>query len=81
MGEKPLATTIQYYLRISRLLKPCDSDLSPTTIFTISPVLHYSPHNILLRKLLFEVCVVGERLSIEHTHPLGWLQFSHSHVR
>ncbi|KAL8690854.1 MAG: hypothetical protein Q9224_004306, partial [Gallowayella concinna] len=80
MSEKPLATTLEDCLKIYRSLQPPESH-SPSKIFSIGHVLHYSPHNILLRKLLLEDCVIGEILSIEHTEPVGWWHFSHSYVR
>jgi len=43
--------------------------------------LRYSPHNILLHKLLVEEGVVGDIVSVEHTEPVGWWHFSHSYVR
>ena len=80
MSEKPLATTLQDCLKIYRSLQP-PGTLSPQSIFSIGHVLHYSPHNILLRKLLLEEEVIGDILSIEHTEPVGWWHFSHSYVR
>ena len=80
MSEKPLATTLQDCLKIYRSLQPPGSP-NPEVIFSIGHVLHYSPHNILLRKLLLEQEVIGDILSIEHTEPVGWWHFSHSYVR
>ncbi|KAL9635057.1 MAG: hypothetical protein Q9164_003702 [Protoblastenia rupestris] len=80
MSEKPLATNLQDCLKIYRALQPPGS-VSPKVIFSIGHVLHYSPHNILLRKLLLEDEVIGDILSIEHTEPVGWWHFSHSYVR
>jgi predicted dehydrogenase len=51
------------------------------TVFAIGHVLRYSPHNILLRKLLIEDRVIGDICSIEHTEPVGWWHFTHSYVR
>lgn len=80
MCEKPLATTLNDCLKIYRSLKP--SDLAPAkNIFSIGHVLRYSPHNMLLRKLLLEDEVIGDIISIEHTEPVGWWHFSHSYVR
>ncbi|KAL8850325.1 MAG: hypothetical protein Q9221_004740 [Calogaya cf. arnoldii] len=78
MSEKPLATTLQDCLSIYKSLQLHDSGSS---MFSIGHVLHYSPHNILLRKLLVEDCVIGDILSVEHTEPVGWWHFSHSYVR
>ncbi|CAI4216748.1 unnamed protein product [Parascedosporium putredinis] len=50
-------------------------------IFSIGHVLRYSPHNMLLRKLLLEDRVVGDICSVEHTEPVGWWHFAHSYVR
>ena len=80
MSEKPLATTLDDCLRISRSIQP-DPQEAPGRIFAIGHVLRYSPHNILLRKLLLEDDVIGEVISIEHTEPVGWWHFSHSYVR
>lgn len=80
MSEKPLATTLRDCLDIYRSLQP-PQDGSPRALFSIGHVLHYSPHNMLLRKLLLDDRVIGEILSIEHTEPVGWWHFSHSYVR
>ena len=58
-----------------------DAKPGPSKIFSIGHVLRYSPHNILLRKLLLHDQVIGEVVSIEHTEPVGWWHFSHSYVR
>ncbi|KAL8757423.1 MAG: hypothetical protein Q9184_004212 [Pyrenodesmia sp. 2 TL-2023] len=80
MSEKPLATTLRDCLNIYRTLQP-PQGASPKALFSIGHVLHYSPHNMLLRKLLLEDGAIGEILSIEHTEPVGWWHFSHSYVR
>ena len=80
MSEKPLATNLSDCLRIYRALQPSDSS-PPRAVFSIGHVLRYSPHNILLRKLLLEDGVIGETISIEHTEPVGWWHFAHSYVR
>ena len=74
--EKPLATSLTDCLSISSALSSY-----PTKVVSIGHVLHYSPHNILLRKLLTTDQVIGEIVSIEHTEPIGWWHFSHSYVR
>ena len=74
--EKPLALSLKDCLSISTSLKQY-----PSRIVSIGHVLRYSPHNILLRKLLLEDCAIGEIVSIEHTEPIGWWHFSHSYVR
>ena len=76
MCEKPLATTLNDCLLIQRSLQAY-----PQRIFAIGHVLRYSPHNLLLRHLVFEQKVIGDVLSIEHTEPVGWWHFSHSYVR
>nr|POF03865.1 glucose--fructose oxidoreductase [Quercus suber] len=76
MCEKPLATTLSDCLRIQRTLK-----LYPDRVFAIGHVLRYSPHNMLLRDLLLDKCVIGDVLSMEHVEPVGWWHFSHSYVR
>ncbi|KAL9045702.1 MAG: hypothetical protein Q9214_001298 [Letrouitia sp. 1 TL-2023] len=80
MSEKPLATTLSDCLKIYRSLQP-SSLQSPETVFSTGHVLHYSPHNMLLKTLLKDHQAVGEILSIEHTEPVGWWHFSHSYVR
>jgi len=80
MCEKPLATTLDDCLKIYRSLKPSEGECL-RTVFSIGHVLRYSPHNMLLRKLLLEDNVIGDILSVEHTEPVGWWHFSHSYVR
>ena len=80
MCEKPLATTLEDCTRIYRALKPPAGE-GAKTVFSIGHVLRYSPHNMLLRKLLLEDRVIGDVLSIEHTEPVGWWHFAHSYVR
>ena len=81
MSEKPLATTLQSCLNIYRSLRPNGGASRPDKVFSIGHVLRYSPHNMLLRKLLLEERVIGDIISIEHTEPVGWWHFSHSYVR
>lgn len=80
MSEKPLATTLQDCINIYSALRPPSLD-HPQTVFSIGHVLHYSPHNMLLRKLLLEEEVIGDIISIEHAEPVGWWHFAHSYVR
>lgn len=80
MSEKPLATTLDDCLKIYRCLQPSGTNI-PSRVFSIGHVLRYSPHNMLLRKLLLEDDVIGDILSIEHTEPVGWWHFAHSYVR
>lgn len=77
MCEKPLATTMEDCVAMFKALKP----LRGSKIFSIGHVLRYSPHNLLLRKLLVHDCVLGELNSVVHTEPVGWWHFAHSYVR
>lgn len=81
MCEKPLATNLEDCVSIYRSLLPGDSFATPPKIFSIGHVLRYSPHNMLLRKLLLEDKVIGEIVSVNHTEPVGWWHFAHSYVR
>ena len=81
MCEKPLATTLDDCISIYRSLLPNLPNTTPSKIFSIGHVLRYSPHNMLLRKLLVEDKVIGEIMSINHTEPVGWWHFTHSYVR
>ena len=74
--EKPLALSLSDCRDISSALEKY-----PPKITSIGHVLRYSPHNILLRKLLLDEQAIGEIVSIEHTEPIGWWHFSHSYVR
>ncbi|MCJ1325493.1 hypothetical protein MMC10_002156 [Thelotrema lepadinum] len=80
MSEKPLATNLEDCIRIYKCLQPPDGS-EPETVFSVGHVLRYSPHNMLLRKLLLQDFAIGEIISIEHTEPVGWWHFSHSYVR
>ncbi|ORY62363.1 uncharacterized protein BCR38DRAFT_438263 [Pseudomassariella vexata] len=77
MCEKPLATTLGDCVNMYRALAPHQKD----KVFSIGHVLRYSPHNMMLRKLLLEDNVIGDILSVVHTEPVGWWHFSHSYVR
>ncbi|KAJ5773930.1 Oxidoreductase N-terminal [Penicillium paradoxum] len=83
--EKPLALSLDDCLTVYRTLQPPEgADQTPrpaAKIFSIGHVLRYSPHNVLLRKLLLEEQVVGDIVSLEHCEPVGWWHFSHSYVR
>ena len=79
MSEKPLATSLEDCMQIYRSLRP--GGRAQEKIFSIGHVLRYSPHNMLLRKLLVEDEVIGEVMSMEHTEPVGWWHFTHSYVR
>lgn len=80
MCEKPLAPNLNDCLDIYRALLP-DSSQTPSKLFSIGHVLRYSPHNMLLRKLLVEDKVIGEVQAVNHTEPVGWNHFTHSYVR
>lgn len=77
MCEKPLATNMEDCLAMYKALKP----LQGSSIFSIGHVLRYSPHNLLLRKLLVDHQVIGHVNSAVHTEPVGWWHFAHSFVR
>ncbi|KAI1077152.1 NAD(P)-binding protein [Whalleya microplaca] len=77
MCEKPLATTLDDCVDMYRAMAPHQKD----KVFSVGHVLRYSPHNMMLRKLLLEDKAVGEILSIVHTEPVGFWHFSHSYVR
>lgn len=81
LSEKPLATTLQGCLAIRNALSFSGSESQLNRIFGVGHVLRYSPHNMLLRKLLLQDRVIGDVLSIEHAEPVGWWHFSHSYVR
>ncbi|KAM3075956.1 hypothetical protein ACMFMG_006532 [Clarireedia jacksonii] len=82
MCEKPLATTLIDCVDIYKAMLPdLPRTTQPSRIFSIGHVLRYSPHNVLLRKLLLEEKVIGDVLSINHTEPVGWWHFTHSYVR
>ncbi|KAL8777408.1 MAG: hypothetical protein Q9194_002566 [Teloschistes cf. exilis] len=76
--EKPIATTLKDCQEIYVSLGGAKS---PDRVFSTGHVLRYSPHNMLLRKLLLEDRAIGELISVEHTEPVGWFHFSHSYVR
>lgn len=78
--EKPLSTSLRSCLDIYTAVRPSPST-PPTTLFGIGHVLRYSPHNMLLRRLVLDDKVVGDILSLEHTEPIGQRHFSHSYVR
>lgn len=77
--EKPLATSLKDCLDISAAMSSQNGQQS--AIFGIGHVLRYSPHNMLLRRLVLEEQVIGAVLSMEHTEPVGNWHFSHSYVR
>jgi len=80
MCEKPLATRMRDCVDMYRAVRGGVSE-EPKSLFSIGHVLRYSPHNILLRKLILEDRAIGDVLSVEHTEPVGWWHFAHSYVR
>ncbi|KAI6783728.1 putative oxidoreductase-like protein [Emericellopsis cladophorae] len=76
MCEKPLACSLDDCLAMYRALKGHDKK-----IFHIGHVLRYSPHNVLLRRLLLEERAIGDINSVVHTEPVGWWHYTHSYVR
>lgn len=80
MCEKPLATCLEDCVEVYKALLPGPGK-KQERIFSIGHVLRYSPHNMLLRKLLLQDRVIGEIMSINHTEPVGWWHFTHSYVR
>ncbi|KAM7191983.1 1,5-anhydro-D-fructose reductase [Rhypophila sp. PSN 637] len=81
MCEKPLATRLQDCVDMYRALRSNTNEKGEQLVFSIGHVLRYSPHNMLLRKLLLEDRVIGDILSVVHTEPVGWWHFTHSYVR
>ncbi|KAL4969585.1 Gfo/Idh/MocA family oxidoreductase [Aspergillus stella-maris] len=84
--EKPLALSLgdclSVYASWTRSSATAQSEkLQPISIFSIGHVLRYSPHNLMLRKLVREEKVIGDIVSIEHTEPVGHWHFAHSYVR
>jgi predicted dehydrogenase len=79
MSEKPLATSLKDCLNIYNSILA--KGLEESRLFAVGHVLRYSPHNILLRKLLLEEEAIGEIVSIVHTEQVGWWHFAHSYVR
>lgn len=77
MCEKPLATSLDDCVAMYKAMRPFQT----SKVFSIGHVLRYSPHNIMLRKLLVEDRVLGDISSIIHTEPVGWWHFTHSYVR
>ncbi|KAK1781383.1 hypothetical protein QBC45DRAFT_406045 [Copromyces sp. CBS 386.78] len=81
MCEKPLATTLRDCVDMYEALRTNTNAKGEQMVFSIGHVLRYSPHNMLLRKLLLEDRVIGDVLSVVHTEPVGWWHFTHSYVR
>ncbi|CAF3625772.1 unnamed protein product [Fusarium graminearum] len=80
MCEKPLAPNLEDCMAIYNSLSP-DSSGCSEKLFAIGHVLRYSPHNIMMRKLLLEDKLIGDIMSVNHTEPVGWYHFTHSYVR
>lgn len=81
MCEKPLATRLDDCVEMYRALRDNVDARGEQCVFSIGHVLRYSPHNMVLRRLLLEERVIGDILSIVHTEPVGWWHFTHSYVR
>jgi predicted dehydrogenase len=81
MCEKPLATSLDDCIDIMGTVTREWEILGRKTVFGIAHVLRYSPHNVMLRKLVREERVVGDVISVEHTEPIGWWHMTHSFVR
>lgn len=81
MCEKPLATTLRDCIDMYEALHTNTNARGEQMVFSIGHVLRYSPHNMLLRKLLLQDRVIGDVLSVVHTEPVGWWHFTHSYVR
>ena len=81
MCEKPLATCLQHCVDMYEALRSNTNEKGEQLVFSIGHVLRYSPHNMLLRKLVLEDRVIGDILSVVHTEPVGWWHFTHSYVR
>lgn len=77
MCEKPLACTLEDCLIMFKALRK----LQGKKVFSIGHVLRYSPHNILLRKILVDKKAIGHINSVVHTEPVGWWHYTHSYVR
>jgi predicted dehydrogenase len=81
MCEKPLATTLEDCIKMHKALESNKVAGGQQAVFSIGHVLRYSPHNMLLRKLVVQDRVIGDILSVVHTEPVGWWHFTHSYVR
>ncbi|KAF2396137.1 NAD(P)-binding protein [Trichodelitschia bisporula] len=79
--EKPLAPSLGACLGMYADVVRGWKDAGREGVFGICHVLRYSPHNMLLRRLVREESVVGGVVSVEHTEPVGWWHFAHSYVR
>lgn len=81
--EKPLALSLDDCLSVYAAWTRSESGerVAPKSIFSIGHVLRYSPHNLLLRRLVRAERVIGDIVSIEHTEPVGYWHFAHSYVR
>ncbi|KAL2802076.1 hypothetical protein BJX63DRAFT_415981 [Aspergillus granulosus] len=84
MCEKPLATSLNDCLEISRSLGVCvkpGEESGHAGLFGIGHVMRYAPINQLMHKLIYEEGAIGDIVSIEHTENVGWWHFAHSYVR
>jgi predicted dehydrogenase len=84
MCEKPLATSLGDCVDMYKSVMVHGGEggeRRQKTLFGIGHVLRYSPHNMLLRKLVVEERVIGGVMAVNHTEPVGWWHFTHSYVR
>ena len=79
--SSPKSSDSEARLSTSNSRSSSNSEFEASRIFSIGHVLRYSPHNIILRRLLRQNRLIGEVVSLEHTEPIGWWHFSHSYVR
>ncbi|KAL2867073.1 Gfo/Idh/MocA family protein [Aspergillus lucknowensis] len=75
--EKPLALSLDDCLSVYAARAKAAAE----SVFSIGHVLRYSPHNLLLRRLVRVDKVIGDIVSVEHTEPVGFWHFAHSYVR
>jgi hypothetical protein len=68
MCEKPLATSLDDCVEIYKSVVGKGGE---EKLFGIGHVLRYSPHNMLLRKLVLEEKVIGDVMAVNHTEPVG----------
>ncbi|RIB15340.1 putative oxidoreductase yteT-like protein [Gigaspora rosea] len=72
--EKPIAMTIQGCMEITNAV------LENEIICAVGHVLRYTPHNIVVKKII-EAGLLGNIVNIQHMEPVGFWHFAHSYVR
>ncbi|CEJ82646.1 hypothetical protein VHEMI02697 [[Torrubiella] hemipterigena] len=77
MCEKPLSTSLKSCIEMYNAVH---KNLN-SSVFSIGHVLRYSPHNLVLRRLLIDEKAIGNISSATHTEPVGWWHFTHAFVR